>query len=790
MRMFRKQVPGSNLYQPSWSEPIEAVKLPVPIRYLDERQYEVFQMGSLMRDIQFEEMFRTQNNFNGSYDFDFKPVLTHDYVSDRSYLVRLNVRSKSKLPLLPPKAGTIVELQLILGGISAEFLGKVIPSPTNANEHEISMILTRRGGGTGFVFEGHKGRFRFGARGAQYVQFISCIRRVMYGGPNISRDNWLKRLLLAHNPQAPLGIMNIDNDAESYLHGKRCNEMQSVVFHQVVSLGQDGRRLTICQGPAGTGKSHLNLLLTHYFLEKRVVFLVTAASNGAVDVNASRLLEYLISKGESTDGIYRIMPDVLETIFSNPDIRRREDREDSLLDDDVAEGSLMEPSIYNVQPDIDPGVIGSLRSYLNTQLTGTDMDRFSLVRHILSRLTDLASDWVAGMPQDEIDLLRSLLDAKMRVEDWGPLSDTEDVAPDPIKSFNSIWLRVQKYYLQRARGVFLTASMAGSRACRVIPVQCVLLDEASQIKEAEALNAIVRHLPTLRKVVLLGDHKQLPPTIISAHISEFGDSAKLSLMHRMILAGHAHTMLVEQHRMHPHIADIVNELFYEKKLKNGKTVFRRENASLFGEWASWEGLVEPRQALFISVEDPVTMFKEAGGFSKCNPTYIHAVLTIIESMRNFGIPLSEILLITFYAAQKRCYDRLFKARGISVRTFDTSQQIRSVDASQGRQAAFVILDCVSPGGNKYTLGFLKDLQRLNVALSRAEDGLVIVGSEGMTRTLQPNTAVMAWTSLIRRLFKDGGGISKRFGDDGEVRRVLGVPGRYYELAQTRQGYRP
>jgi superfamily I DNA and/or RNA helicase len=59
---------------------------------------------------------------------------------------------------------------------------------------------------------------------------------------------------------------------------------------------------------------------------------------------------------------------------------------------------------------------------------------------------------------------------------------------------------------------------------------------------------------------------------------------------------------------------------------------------------------------------------------------------------------------------------LFKALGINI-------MIKSVDASQGKEKSFVILDMVTPGATQYTMGFLKDLRRINVALSRAEDGL-------------------------------------------------------------------
>ena len=62
-------------------------------------------------------------------------------------------------------------------------------------------------------------------------------------------------------------------------------------------------------------------------------------------------------------------------------------------------------------------------------------------------------------------------------------------------------------------------------------MKVVIIDKASQIKKCETLNIFVRHSCTLKKFTLMGDHKQLPLTVISKEISEFAEAAELSLMH-------------------------------------------------------------------------------------------------------------------------------------------------------------------------------------------------------------------------------------------------------------------
>ena len=97
------------------------------------------------------------------------------------------------------------------------------------------------------------------------------------------------------------------------------------------------------------------------------------------------------------------------------------------------------------------------------------------------------------------------------------------------------------------------------------------------------------------------------------------------------------------------------------------------------------------QAFFVDIEDSVQLFHEAGGYSRVNSAYLNAGMRLMKSMIAFRIPEMDIMLITFYAAQKHCYNRLIKQKGWSI-------EARSVDGSQGEQVSFIILDNVMPGG--------------------------------------------------------------------------------------------
>ena len=782
---------GWPAHPPSYKTPTETIKFVAPIRYLDERHYEVFKTGDLERELQYEERTRPQATFNAKYPFDFRPILTPDVKSDRSYLIRIPVRSSAKnLHLPPPEVGTQVTLNVTLsrGQQVTQFQGRIIPSPASTDEYEVSMIVTRKVGGTGFILDEHEGNFFFGSRGTPSRQIRRSIIQSMHGGAGVTTaNNWMRPLLLAHDPRPRLSQERLANrpDLEPFLEGTTCTAEQRDVIRRVFTMGtrlED--RFIICQGPPGTGKTHTILTCLRYCLQCQYVFLVTASSNIAVNESALRLLDHLLQNHENTDGIYRMMPDVVESMFYEPEIDPHTG--ERVFDDaDIeAEALGLRADANNIRPEADAAVMIGLYGYLESQMAGSQMDAFSLVKKIRDRLRardQHPPDWKPRTPFEaaEEEILYTLILAKHRVELWTPqrTAGTDEQYLNPLKYFNSVWLNVQKFYLRRARGIFVNAATAGVQPLRVVPVSIVVVDEASQIKEIEVLNATVRHMANsrLRKIAQFGDQAQLGPHCQSHKQSEFEDSTTMSLFDRLIESGFPCYMLTTQRRMHPDIVDLVNNNFYEGRLRTSQVAVNRPNAGIFRDWARYYRYPYHRQAIWVTVQDPVQLLVETGAHSKLNPTYIHAVTSIIQNMLKFSIPADDILLITFYAAQKRCYKRWFKSVGVNIPV----EQV-TVEGAQGREAPFVVLDCVTPGGPQLGLGFLADMRRTNVALSRAEDGLIIVGSSRMASVPYPSKPVKKWQDVIKRIQEGGGEVRRSYGSDDHVRQFLKIPGPAYE----------
>lgn len=126
-----------------------------------------------------------------------------------------------------------------------------------------------------------------------------------------------------------------------------------------------------------------------------------------------------------------------------------------------------------------------------------------------------------------------------------------------------------------------------------------------------------------------------------------------------------------------------------------------------------------------------------------------------------GIDPVDILVIALYAGQKRCYQRLLKKLGIPV-------DVSTVDGCQESERPYVILNPTTPGGYLYHLGFLKDVNRMDVALSRGQDGLIIVGNKEMANFDKPSKVVDLWRRLTRHIVDNHEMVSRSFGADTEV----------------------
>ena len=244
----------------------------------------------------------------------------------------------------------------------------------------------------------------------------------------------------------------------------------------------------------------------------------------------------------------------------------------------------------------------------------------------------------------------------------------------------------------------------------------ILMDEATQASEPSALVPITRGC---RQLILVGDHKQLPPTVISRE-AERGGLGR-SLFDRLIKCGMPTHMLTTQYRMHPTIREFPSARFYDNKLEDGCTPAERPPAAGF-LWPDWD-----KPVAFVPIEGFEVEDEE--GKSKSNIDEAAKVVSIVNDLLAAGdITTQDIGVISPYNGQVRLLTDLFyQAGGFEDGEPYHGLEIKSVDGYQGREKEIIIFSAVRANAAG-EIGFLSDKRRLNVAITRARRGLIVLGN--------------------------------------------------------------
>lgn len=238
-----------------------------------------------------------------------------------------------------------------------------------------------------------------------------------------------------------------------------------------------------------------------------------------------------------------------------------------------------------------------------------------------------------------------------------------------------------------------------------------VIDEASQCTEPACW------LPLLRcgRVVLAGDHCQLPPTIISQDAVKQGFG--VSLMERLVgLHGKEATRRLNvQYRMHEAIMQFSSRHFYDGELQAHESVRGHLLCDLPGVAAN---LLTQTPVQFIDTAGAsFDEQDEPGGESRLNPQEADLVCRQVRGLLDAGVPAAAIAVISPYSAQVRLLREKLAVPGL---------EVDSVDGFQGREKEAVVLSLVRSNAEG-SVGFLADVRRMNVALTRARRKLLVVG---------------------------------------------------------------
>jgi len=238
-----------------------------------------------------------------------------------------------------------------------------------------------------------------------------------------------------------------------------------------------------------------------------------------------------------------------------------------------------------------------------------------------------------------------------------------------------------------------------------------VIDEACQSTEPGCW------IPLLRcdRVVLAGDHWQLPPTVVSRDAVDQGFDR--SLFERVLgdLGPGVARRLSVQYRMHESIAGFSSREFYDGTLVADPSVAGHLLCDLPGVQATplTQSPLEFVDTAGASYDEEV----EPDGESRLNRDEAALACRKVRQLLDTGLPAGDIAVIAPYAAQVRLLRESLPLAEL---------EIDSVDGFQGREKEAVVISLVrssTEGG----IGFLADVRRMNVALTRARRKLIVIG---------------------------------------------------------------
>jgi superfamily I DNA and/or RNA helicase len=239
----------------------------------------------------------------------------------------------------------------------------------------------------------------------------------------------------------------------------------------------------------------------------------------------------------------------------------------------------------------------------------------------------------------------------------------------------------------------------------------VVIDEACQTTLPSVWQAVLR----ADRLILAGDHCQLPPTVLSEEAARAG--MRESLMKRLIdrEGQDIFRRLTVQYRMHESIMNFSSSIFYDDSLVADASVKTHRLCDL------------PDCVENPLTSDPIEFIDTAGaefdeqveadGESKLNRKEANLIVRLVHDLMDAGIAPQQIGVIAPYAAQVR----LLRGR------LDLSElEVDTVDGFQGREKEAILLTMVR-SNDRGEIGFLADTRRTNVAMTRARRKLIVVG---------------------------------------------------------------
>ncbi|KAI5122782.1 hypothetical protein M0805_000126 [Coniferiporia weirii] len=296
------------------------------------------------------------------------------------------------------------------------------------------------------------------------------------------------------------------------------------------------------------------------------------------------------------------------------------------------------------------------------------------------------------------------------------LDRLKDMQKSQNRSLDAIRRRYRYEILAEADVICSTLSGAGHEQLEQFDFSMVVIDEAAQAIE---LSSLIPLKYRCTQCIMVGDPQQLPPTVLSPEASKWGYDQSLFVRMQKQRPSAVHLLSI-QYRMHPEISRLPSRLFYDGRLQDGPDMAEKTAQP-------WHA--EPRFGIykFFSAtqgrEEPGRI-----GHSLLNREECKIIAAIYDRIRKQFSSIDfdyRIGIVSMYRAQVQELRRVFQQRfGPEI---TGKIDFNTVDGFQGQEKDIIILSCVRAGPSLQTVGFLADVRRMNVAITRSRSSLFIVG---------------------------------------------------------------
>ena len=689
-------------------------------------------------------------------------------------------------------------------------LGEVNLKKSALNEVRVNKVRPQTKG----LSEGDVVYFRTRQDLASYIKRKAALERLL------DREGLIGKLVDYFDPTCDLeaeefDIEISDNDFSRYDrtddHGNKIslNKKQRNAFTKLLQHGP----LSLLQGPPGTGKTEFIAAFMHFLLEKQGAkqILLVSQSHEAVNTAAERIRKHCARLGTPLDVVR----------FSN-----REGAVSTGLKD-VYSGSLVSEKRELFRAEVKHRVaylaqaFGVQADYLS-EMVDAELKLFSLVDKYCADLgtisdslesTDDSKSIKKSLAQLDVSIRESLenkyglfLEAdedlsvvKSKVID--KLNEEYSIRPDEAKKANSLAkisrdmlavletdrVNYDEFFARSRQLVTGTCVGIGQRHLGIQDNQYdwVIIDEAARSISSELAIA----MQSGKRVLLVGDHLQLPPLYSDPHkkalARKLGIASSGGDLDGMLQSDFARAFeskygrqtsasLLTQYRMAPEIGYLVSEVFYGGGLENGDRVipdFYKSGPQFMNNIVTWVDTSSKgsrsnhRSDRGVSIYNRfeadliINMLKEAS----VNHTLIKNLKRLVKEGE------AAIGVICMYGEQKRILRHKFNEVAWSDE-FKELVKIDTVDSYQGKENRIIILS-ITRSDKSQNPGFLRTPNRINVALSRAMDRLILVGASDMWRTKNKELPLGKITALM---IEKGEKFGYQFASSDIVRNVKGA----------------